>query len=115
MVGEKLEHYKLVTAGKIEDLKKRVAAGVAKKVAYVTQAYYEHHEEKVIAINERHSGIDLELVDGSNVKPEELVGHTVAFWNGKFPILGTREVTAEKLQVIVAVIRKLGYLVEIIK
>ena len=115
MVGEKVEHYKLVKAGKIDDLKRRIASGVAKRKAYVTQTYYEHHEEKVEAINQRRRGIALELIDGSRVQPEGLVGHTIRFWVGKFPILGIHVITAEKLAVMTAVIRKENYLVEIIE
>ena len=115
MVGEKVEHYKLVVAGKIDELRKRIASGVAKKIMFDTQTYYEHHEEKVEAINQRRRGIALELIDGSQVQPEELVGHTIRFWMGKFPILGTRVITAEKLAVMTAVIRRENYLVEIIE
>jgi len=78
--------------------------------------YQNTYPDKIEKINAKRSDAGITLVDGSVIKPEQLVGHTVRFWQGnKFPILGTREVTAEKLDIFIAVISREGYHVEIIE
>jgi len=74
------------------------------------QNAYPDKIEKIIA---KRSDTGITLVDGSVIQPEDLVGKTISFWRGEFPILGKREVTAEKLDLFIAVISREGYHVEI--
>jgi len=77
--------------------------------------YQNAYPDKIEKINAKRSEAGITLVDESVIQPEDLVGKTICFWYGKFRILGKRDITAENLNVYIALIAREGYRVEILE